>query len=300
MTRTRYLLWRIGQNFGISLNQRHATNAASELHLLREAEEILGRLCWNDAEKIEELSVEYWKLRTLTKKHDDLAHKIDSANDSLQKSHDQRSELLGLVVDSTKELVAERETLNAKSERLGSEREVILADARSVKRLHDGIKAKLDFLISESGTHTPEVEESKKELLNLKRRFKSLREQRDTLTVKIDNINKEIQDLDKRINKRRGDMRDEAFGSYQNIGQTNRDISSTRSEFGTLENEMVLLFAEIGRYIIANHPHPTVAEIVSKNRSLVNQMAALRISINLNTQLSGREVPALAASAPKG
>jgi chromosome segregation ATPase len=300
MTRTRYLLWRIGQNFGISMTQRHASNAASELHLLREAEEILGQLCWNEAEKIEELSVEYWKLRKLTKRHDDLAHKIDSANDSLQKSHDQRTELLGLVVDSTKELVAERETLSARSERLGSERDVILADARDVKRRHDGTKAKLDFLTSESATHTPEVEESKKELLNLKDRFKSLREHRDTLTVKIDNIALEIKDLDARIEKRRGDMRDEAFGSYQNIGQTNRDISSTRAEFGTLENEMVLLLAEIGRYILANHTHPMLAKIVRKNRSLVNQMAALRISINLNTQLSGREVPAPAASAPKG
>lgn len=300
MTRTRYLLWRIGQNFGVSMTQRHATNAASELHLLREAEEILGRLCWNDTEEIEELSVEYWNLRKLTKRHEDLAHKIDAANDSLQKSHDQRAELLGLVVDSTKDLVADRETLIAKSERLGSERDVILADARSVKRHHDGIKAKLDFLTGESGTHTPEVEESRKELLKLKGRFKALRQNRDTLAVKIDNIDKEIQDLDDRIEKRRGDMRDEAFGSYQNIGKANRDISSTRSEFGNLENEMVVLFAEIGRYILTNHTHPMLAKMVRRNRSLVNQMAALQISIHWNSQLSGREVPAPVASASKG
>ena len=300
MTRTRYLLWRIGQNFGISMTRRHATNAASELHLLREAEEILGRLCWIDAENIDELSVEYWNLRKLTKRHEDLGQKIDSANDSLQKSHDHRSELLGLVADSTKDLVAERETLITKSERLASEREVILADARSVKRRHDGIKTKLDFLTSESGTHTPAVEESKKELLKLKGRFKSLREIRDTLAVKIDNLDKEIKSLDARIEKRRGDMRDEAFGSYQNIGKANRAISSTRSEFGNLENEMVLLFADIGRYILTNHTHPMLAKMVRKNRSLVNQMAALRISINFNNQLSGRESPAPVASAPKG
>ena len=40
MTQTRYLLWRLAQTFGIAMRQRHATNAAAEMHLLREAEEV--------------------------------------------------------------------------------------------------------------------------------------------------------------------------------------------------------------------------------------------------------------------
>ena len=48
MTRSRYLLARIAQSFGLSFTGRYASNAASELHLLREAEEMLGRLCWRD------------------------------------------------------------------------------------------------------------------------------------------------------------------------------------------------------------------------------------------------------------
>jgi hypothetical protein len=55
---------------------------------------------------------------------------------------------------------------------------------------------------------------------------------------------------------------------------------------------MSALFGEIGRYILANHSHPSLDMVVRNNRSLVNQMAALRISINLNNRLCGRETPA--------
>ena len=94
MTRFRYFVWRLGQTFGISMAGRHASHAASELHLLREAEEILGRLCWEDIEEVEELSVEYWNLRKLDKAYNELDRRIDSASTTLQQSHDERANLL--------------------------------------------------------------------------------------------------------------------------------------------------------------------------------------------------------------
>ncbi len=291
MTRFRYFGWRVAKTFGISMTGRHASNAASELHLLREAEEILGRLSWEDTENVEELSVEYWNLRKLTKKFDDLYGRINSANDSLQRSHDERASLLEMVVDSTKDLVAQREEIIQKTERLGSERETILMEARTVKRRHDGIKAKLEVLAEEGSQNSSEIENSKEELLQLKNRFKALRERRDSLAVRLEDLDRKIEDLDEVIEIRRSEMRDEAFGSYRNIGKANRDISQTRAELGVLENEMVILFGEIGRFILMNPQHPEIAPAVRKHRNLLAQMSALRVSIVLNNQLSGRATP---------
>lgn len=289
MTRLRYYVWRMGQTFGISFTGRHASHAAAEMHLLREAEEILGRLCWEDIEGIEELSVEYWNLRKLARRYENLAGKIDNANETLQKSHDERASLLEMVVDSTKELVGKRDELIDRSERLTNEHDTILAEARSVKRRHDGLKAKLEVLAGEGAQATPDVYESKDELMQLKMRFKELRELRDNITERIETVDNEIESLDHRIEQRREEMRDEAFGSYQNIGKANRDISQTRAELGLLDKEMVTLFSEIGRYISVHYTHPTVSHVVRKNRSLVTQMAALRMSIQLNNKLAGRE-----------
>lgn len=288
MTQTPYLLWRIARAFGISLRQRHATHAATEVHLLREAEEILGRLAWAEVEGIEELSVEYWNLRKLTKKYEELSHKIESANVNLSEFNEHRTDLLGKVVDSSKDLTEERTALAEKSERLKSERETIVSDARTVKRRHDGIKAKLEVLAGEDDQQSPKIEASRQELLRLKTHFKDLRDHRDALIIKIDSVESTLKDIDTRIEMRRSEMRDEALNNYQNIGKANRDLSHNRAEMSSLESEMIALFSEIGRYILSTHHDSSVAEVASNHRSLLNQMSALTLSITLNNRLAGR------------
>jgi len=270
------------------MRQRHATHAATEVHLLREAEEILGRLVWAEVEGIEELSVEYWNLRKLTKSYEELSHKIESANVNLSDYNEHRTELLGMVVDSSKDLMEEQTALVEQSERLKSERETIVSDARLVKRRHDGIKAKLEVLVDEDDQHSPKIEASRQELLNLKTRFKELRDHRDALIVKIDSVENTLRDIDARIEARRSKMRDEALGNYQNIGKANQTLSSNRAEMGSLESEMIILYSEIGRHVLVNHHGPSFAKIASNHRSLLNQMSALTLSITLNNRLGGR------------
>ena len=287
MTKTRYLLWRIAQTFGISMHQRHAGHAAAETHLLREAEEILGRLTWADTENLEDLSVEYWSLRRMVMKHEEILGNIESANVSLQKSHDHRAELLSMVVDSTKELVEERNALEETSERLNSEHKMIVSDARAIRRRHDGIKAKLEVLVGEGGSHSPELDASKQELLELKKKFNTLRNRRDTVVGELESVEHALKNIETRIENRRSEVRDEALGSYQNLGKVNRDLSSNRVELGSLETQMNTLFSEIGRYVLAHHREPSVAKVASVHYSLINQMSALDLSIKLNRQLAG-------------
>ncbi|MDP6209360.1 MAG: hypothetical protein QGG01_13690, partial [Roseibacillus sp.] len=181
------------------MRQRHATHAATELHLLREAEEILGRLAWAEVEGIEELSVEYWNLRKFTKNYEELSQKIESANVNLSDYNEHRTDLLGMVVDSSKDLTDERATLAETSERLKSERETIVEDARAVKRRHDGVTAKLEVLVGESDQQSPKLDASRQELLRLKTQFKELRDRRDALVVRIDSIESALKDIDARI-----------------------------------------------------------------------------------------------------
>ena len=138
MTQSRYFIWRIAQTFGIAMRRRHATQAATEFHLFREAEEVLGQLTWAETEHVEELSAEYWNLRRMSMKHKELLSEIEVANGDLQKSQDQREELLGMVVDRTKSLVEEREKMKESGERLRSEHEVVISEARSIRRQHEG------------------------------------------------------------------------------------------------------------------------------------------------------------------
>ena len=287
MTPARYCIARIAQAFGVVFRARHASNAAAELHLLREAEEILGRLAWTEIEEIEDLSVEYWNLRKLDKEHTELSNEIAAASGILQQSHDQRAGLMEKVAESTKDLVVEREDLVEKSERLNSERDMVLGEARAVKRRHDGLKAKLEVLTVEN-RESDEITDTTEELNELKKRFQVLRSRRDELSERIQKIDNTIEDLDIRIENRRRDMREEALGSFQNIGKANRNISTSRAELGVIENERVSLFCEIGRYLCAHAENPVAKSALRPHRNLVGQMKALRRSINYNNKLAGR------------
>lgn len=291
MTRSRYLLARLAQSFGFTFHVKHSTNAASEQHLLHEAEEVLGRLCWQDIEEIDELSVEYWKLRKYVKEHASLLEEIELASDALQQSHDERVGLMRQVVDSTKDLVADREELISKSERLNSERDTIVQDARAVKRRHDGIKAKLQVLTEEGGENAKGLAETNEELSDLKQKFTTLKSRRNELTAKIDELDAAIEQLGKDIEARRSNLRDEALGSYQTIGKANRDISTCRAELGVVEKGMAILFCEVGRFVAINASYDNCREIAHPHLGLIHQMAALQQSIEMNNHLAGRAGP---------
>jgi len=289
MTQSRYFIWRIAQTFGISMRRRHATQAATEFHLFREAEEVLGQLTWAETEHVEELSAEYWNLRRMSMKHKELVSEIEVASGDLQKSQDQREEFLEMVVDRTKSLVEEREKMKESGERLRSEHEVVISEARSIRRQHEGIKAKLEVLIAEGSGDTPEIATSKEELVHLKNKFKSLRERRDAVLTEIEATENSLKDLEIQIETKRTSIRGETLGSYQNLGKANRDLSHNRLELNSLEGQMNGFFAEIGRYILARYRDPALAEVASRHHGLIKQISALGLSIRLNRRLAGEK-----------
>ena len=291
MTRSLYLLARLAQSFGLTFHGKHSSNAALELHLLREAEEVLGHLCWLDVEEIDDLSVEYWKLRKYVKEHASLLEEIELASDALQQSHDEQAGLMSQVVDSAKDLVVEREELISKSEYLNSERDTIVQDARVVKRRHDGIKAKLQVLTEEGGENAKGLAETNEELSDLKKRFATLKSSRNDLTTKIDDLDRSIEQLAKDIGTRRSNLRDEALGSYQTIGKANSDISTCRAELGGVEKGMAILFCKVGRFVAINSSYDSCRDIARPHLGLIHQMAALQQSISMNKTLAGRAGP---------
>ena len=91
MTSSRYLIARLAQTFGYFRRNQRMGDAASEMHLLREAEAQLGFAIWEKVEDIEELSVEYWNLRKFIKEKELIRKKIESCQVRLDKAHEERA-----------------------------------------------------------------------------------------------------------------------------------------------------------------------------------------------------------------
>ncbi len=289
MTPTRYYAARFAQAFGYFRRAQRMADAASEMHLLREAEAFLGAAIWEKVEGIEALSVEYWNLRKLIKEREEVRSKLAECQERLDRAHQERAELLNSTPEENKELLDERATLLAGLEQLAQKRDQIVADAREVRRAYVGLKMKLEVLTNEGASGSEEESVRVKSRLNeLKQRFAELKDERIRVGEAIEQGDVRVDLVEEKLKEKRQERRLLASDAFQIIGEGNKEISVLRAEHGVLDTRMRQLYGEIGRYVSRNaRQDAACAAAVSSHQGLVDVMRALRKSIALNHRLAG-------------
>jgi chromosome segregation ATPase len=291
MTSTRYFMARFGQAFGYFRRNQRMADAASEMHLLREAEAQLGLAIWEKVKDIEELSVEYWNLRKFVKERDLIRKKLDDCQARLDQAHEERSNLINNTPELNQELMEKRTIILTELEQLARQRDEIVAIAREVRRNYDGLKMKLEVLTKEaegSSVDQAEIENVKSKLGELKVKFSTLKQQRIEIGEQLGQGDARIEEVEEQLNQRRQDRRLDASEAFHVIGDGNKQMSVLRAESAVLDTQMRQLYAEIGRYVSRNASHnPACAGAAASNRGLVDVMRALRRSIALNHRLAG-------------
>ena len=286
MTTTRYILARFAQAFGVNRRQRRMAEAASEMHLLREAEQVLGQSVWEQVEEVEELGVEYWNLRKLIKERDEIRGKLEDCEAILADAHEQRSTLLGAKSDSQSDLEAERAELLANLEKLSRDRDSVIQQAREIRRIYDGLKMKLEVLQREGTSEA--IEKTKARMVELKVRFTELKQERDLVAASIAEGDAKVDAIDSELAEERQKHRAEASVAFQQIGQANRDISSLKAQLGLIDTQMRQLFSEIGRHVSRNAFVNDQCRMAAKGHiPMIDVMRALRKSVAMNHRLAG-------------
>lgn len=290
MTPTRYLLSRIARAFGINRRTQRMGDAASEMHLLREAEAHLGASVWEHTEKIEALGSEYWNLRKLSQERELIVTKLQGCQERLRIAHEERANLLNVTSEPELKLVEERTAILEKVSLLTSRRDEVIAAAKEIRRNYDGLKVKSEVLTGEAGKSdvaVAELDKVKASLAELKAKFSALKEERMEIGTKIEEDDARIDTIAGKINDLKREQYDLASKAFQVIGDTNKEISGYRAELGVLETRMTQLHAEIGRYISRNSANDAAcSEVARSQKALVEVMKALRLSINLNHKLA--------------
>lgn len=293
MTSSRYLIARVAQTFGYFRKNQRMADAASEMHLLREAEAQLGMAIWEKVEDIEELSVEYWNLRKFIKEKELIRKKVEDCQIELDKAHEERASVLNNTPEVHQELMDQRIHLLTELETLARRRDEIVAEAREVRRAYDGFKMKLEVLTNESKGSEADKEkiaEVKRRLADLKLKFSDLKKQRLLIGAEIEAGDDKVDLVDEQLNEKKRDRRMHASEAFLVISDGNKEISILRAESGLLDTQMRQLYAEIGRFISRNtHHHPACATAASSHQGLVDVMLALRRSIALNHRLAGTD-----------
>lgn len=291
MTSSRYMVARIAQAFGYIRRAQRMGDAASEMHLLREAEAQLGSMIWDKVENIEALSVEYWNLRKIIKEQQEIRAKLAKCQETLTKAHDERADILNSTPEINQELLAERSELLAGLEKLAHERDLIVMDAREVRRSHVGLKMKLEVLATEGGDSPEtlaEIAKAKARLVELRDKFAALKQERIRIGHLIEEGDAKVDAVDEKIREGKQQLRIQATEAFEVIGEGNKELSALRAESGLLETQMRQLYGEIGRYVSRNTKRdPACAAAAAAHQGLVDVMRALRRSVALNHRLAG-------------
>jgi len=286
MNSSRYIVSRLLLSFGLHRKNKRLTEAADEMYLLRQAEEILGEDVWELAEDIEGISVEYWSLRKL--KMDEAKYKdsIEEADTFLNSSHEERNVILTQTNKECQALEGKRAGYIQESEALIMQRDRTIADAKAIKRGFEAAQTKIEVLTLE-GRGDEIIEAERQKLKSYKLDFKKLKIIRDDVGAKISVMDDKIMHVEEALGVDRKRLRSEASSAYQAIGKANRDISKLAADMGVIQSNMKLNFCEIGRYV-SHHVgvDPICTQISMDNAHLVAQMQSLRSSIALNHKLA--------------
>ncbi|MBU6171069.1 MAG: hypothetical protein KGQ87_06200 [Verrucomicrobia bacterium] len=292
MTSTRYFFASIAQAFGYTRKAHRMSDAAREMHLLRDAEAYLGSVIWENCDKIENLSSEYWNLRRLKKDYDALMEKVREAEKKLEAAHTERVRILEITPETNEDILNQRAEKLREIEALATERDKIIAQGRDVRRIYVGLKMKLEALNQESSKpqeHLAEIQSVRQRLEELKNEFNELKNKRIKVGSAIEQGDKAIDALDEQLKNIRQDRRLMASDSFQVIGECNRELALLYAEIGNLEGQMRSLYSEIGRYVSRYYKNDAQSAAASAaRRPLTDVMRELRRSIALNLRLSGR------------
>ena len=290
MNSSRYIISRLLLSFGLHRKNKRLTEAADEMHLLRQAEEILGEDIWELTEDIEEISVEYWSLRKLKMEEAKYKDSIQEADTILNSSHEERNVILTQTNKECQALEAKRAEYIRETEYLIVQRDRSIAEAKQIKRKFEAAQTKIQVISLEGGDNAI-VEAERQKIKAYKIEFEKLKTIRDNVGAQIQIVDDKIMNVEAALGDDRKRLRDEASNAYQTIGRANRDISKLAADLGLVRNEMLVHFREIGRYV-SHHVgiDPICTEICKDHAHLVAQMQSLRSSIALNHKLASLAV----------
>jgi len=289
MTPTKYFIARVALAFGIQRRNLRMADAATETHLLRDAELQLGELLWEQCENLEEVSVEYWNIRKLIKELTTKEERLVEFQAKLDAAHEERAQTLLAATGVAPEITEQRNQLIQELDALAARRDEVIVKARRIRRSFDGVKAKLDVLIEASETENREaIAACKTRISAIKAEFDGLKIERTTIAAKIDAKDHELNELEESISKVSKDRRFDISKTFVVISEYNQEVSSLNAELGMLQKRKLELCAEIGRYLSRNtETNPACAAICKQHRGLVDVMAALRRSISFNHRIAG-------------
>ncbi len=285
-----YIVLRIARSFGIKGDRDRLLAARRESTLLSEAENLLGQMAWNDAEEIDELSEEYWKIKELQAQDVKFAAEIkglESENERLMIEHDRLEEKLedeiAVLADQKAEKMQEALSLMHQAEERKS-------DAELTKKKFTGMKTKYKVFV-DSGESQEQLSEIMNTLHELKEQYAKEKKEIAGITDEIHRLEEEANGIEDEIGEVRERARERLTAMMAEVGKSSNLVARHSAKIGAISRAKKDLMYQVGAFLSVNaeSPSPEIRRALRKHRQMLSKIATLRRSIRYNKILSGRE-----------
>ena len=288
MTQRRFFIANLLKKIGISRKQKRLLEAGTELRLLREAEEILGRSVWAKLKDIEQYKENYLNISNLLQEKNAYQEKILGIKSKIEEI--KRSQESKFKEDNNSVINFDEHYEKQKLivDQIKSEQVDISNVAANIKNIFDQSVARLQTLMNENGDKA-EINAEKAKIEQLKSKFSDLKEKK---LLSDENLAKEtalLTKISESLNGAKITYKDTAAGNYEIMGKANKAISTYFAKIGQLENQILLNYSQVGQNI-SNDCYTNIEcrEAVKSKLMLCKIIKALRRSIDLNQILADR------------
>jgi len=287
MTKTRYIIARLLQSFGIDRRNKRLADAALEMHLMTDGEELLGGQCWQNIADIEELSVEYWELRRLNDEAAELQQKIAESESVLFEAQQSRAHIAGASADQNQENQSKREQTYLKFDQLNKKRDSMMTEATVVRRQHDALKLQIQVLEKDPAA-VDEINTCREKLKAVKEKFQHYKTEIDKVSARMKEEQLKLDDIQSQKREKMITPSGEVNESFVKISEANRQITNYQAELGIINDRQSALHRTLGRYFNLNAKRADCKKACAEHRSLLLQTQLLANSSKLNRALGGR------------
>lgn len=287
MNRLQYTFANFARAFGFGSHQKFMLSAADEMHLLEDIEAYIGSKTWQKCEGIEALSTPYWAIRQSTNQLDSLQERIVTLQDQINQSYSERAQQLGTVSEKQQELMDQRQALIEKFASLQQQTEIVIAQAREINTIRDGLNLKVKVISEEKkSSSSAELKQSELRLSEIDEEFLQLRDQRVQLAEHLESLEKEIESTDEKLNSEHKSKHNRVNTEFSNIAKLQKELAATKSQLIHHESEIMKMQKRLGHFVI-NHCHDkTIEPIVSMVKGYTSLAKEIRNSMQRHHKLT--------------
>ena len=281
-----YVYRRVLWQFGIKRAKKRWEVANRELQVLKEAEDLLGRVAWREADEVEELTGEFWQLRNIEGQELALNEEIDKLREENEDLEDQIFDITEDLHDEIDKLVEQRNEVAEDVDSYLVEIEEIREEAAEIRRRFDGHKVKFKVLKEQNGSEE-DLEAIQSTLKTLREQFNERKEMTIQRNAQIEDVEKRLLAVDETIHAKRTDIGKRTAKISQKIGENSKRLADCMAQIGAYERERGELQSKIGLYLSANpEGSPGLRKATERHMDLVGKINYFRKSIQYNQRLA--------------